>query len=80
MPGIPATADSWPFHMDTIRLCFRAVVSTGLMTDIVQGKTGRAGHYGKQELWKLMPWRAAISNHKMPFDSACHLGVKCEIN
>lgn len=47
MPGILELQIVGPFHMDTIRLCFRALVNMGLMMDVVQGKTAVLGHHGK---------------------------------
>lgn len=47
MPGILELQIVGPFHMDTIRLCFRTVVDMGLMMDVMQGKTAVLGHHGK---------------------------------
>lgn len=47
MSGILELQIVGPFHMDTIRLCFRAVVDMGSMMDVIQGKTAMLGHHGK---------------------------------
>lgn len=47
MPRILELQIVGPLHMDTIRLCFRAVVDMGLMMDVMQGKAAVLGHHGK---------------------------------
>lgn len=65
--------------MDTIRLCFWAVVDGGLMTDIIQGNR-RVGALGKIRTLEVDAIESSYFPPKILFGYVCHLGAECEIN